>query len=74
MSRTWVGFVVLLMLLVAACGGGADIEVSDVWGRPSPAAASNGAFYMVISSNADVADHLVDAPGEKPYWRSVDCT
>ena len=64
MSRTWVGFVVLLMLLVAACGGGADIEVSDVWGRPSPAAASNGAFYMVISSNADVADHLVEASSD----------
>lgn len=64
MSRTWVGFVVLSMLLVAACGGGADIEVSDVWGRPSPAAAVNGAFYMVIANNTDLADHLVDASSD----------
>lgn len=64
MKRSRVGFVVLLMLLVAACGGGADIEVSDVWGRPSPAAASNGAFYMVISNNADAVDHLVSASSD----------
>ncbi|NNC39841.1 MAG: copper chaperone PCu(A)C [Acidimicrobiia bacterium] len=64
MSRIWVGFSAVLMLLIAACGGGEDIEVSDVWGRPSPAAASNGAFYMVISNNADGVDHLVGAASE----------
>lgn len=64
MSRIWVGFSVVLMLLIAACGGGEDIEVSDVWGRPSPAAAANGAFYMVISNGADVADHLVAASSD----------
>jgi copper(I)-binding protein len=52
------------MLLIAACGGGDDIEVSDVWGRPSPAAAANGAFYMVITNRADVADHLVAASSD----------
>jgi copper(I)-binding protein len=64
MRRSIVGLLVVLALLAAACGGSADIEVSDVWGRPSPAAATNGAFYMVISNNADAVDHLVEASSD----------
>jgi copper(I)-binding protein len=64
MRRSTVGLLVVLALLAAACGGSADIEVSDVWGRPSPAAATNGAFYMVITNNADAADHLVAASSD----------
>lgn len=59
--RKWAGF---LAFVVTACGGGADIEVSDVWGRPSPAAATNGAFYMIIANNTDIVDHLVAASSD----------
>ncbi|HSR45389.1 MAG TPA: copper chaperone PCu(A)C [Acidimicrobiia bacterium] len=48
----------LLLLLAAGCGDGSDIEVSGAWGRPVPAVAANGAFYMVISNNADTSDQL----------------
>ena len=61
MSRSLVGILMVLALTAAGCGAEADIEVSDVWGRPSPAVATNGAFYMVITNNADTADHLVSA-------------
>jgi copper(I)-binding protein len=42
----------LLLLLAAGCGDGSDIEVSGAWGRPVPAVAANGAFYMVRVSSA----------------------
>ncbi|MDF1594799.1 MAG: copper chaperone PCu(A)C [Acidimicrobiia bacterium] len=61
MRSTWVWSMAVLALLAAACGSGADIEVADVWGRPSPSVATNGAFYMVITNNTEVADHLVAA-------------
>ncbi len=61
MKVTWVWSIAALALVAAACGGGADIEVADAWGRPSPSVAANGAFYMVITNNTDSADHLVAA-------------
>jgi hypothetical protein len=61
MRRQWTVFVVALAFFATACGGGADIEVADAWGRPSPSVATNGAFYMVITNNTDVPDHLVAA-------------
>ena len=54
----------VLALMAGACGGDADIEVSDIWGRPSPAVATNGAFYMVITNNTDAADHLISASSD----------
>lgn len=45
----WLGLI--LGLTLAACGGGGgELAVSDVWGRSSPMAAQNGAFYMVIEN------------------------
>ena len=61
--RKWAGFLAFAVV-VTACGGGADIEVNDVWGRPSPAAATNGAFYMIIANNTDTVDHLVAASSD----------
>lgn len=55
------GFVVVALALVAAaCGGGDDIAVDDVWGRPSPMTEGNGAFYMQISGSGE-DDTLVNA-------------
>lgn len=64
MNRSLVGIVMVLALTAAACGSDAEVEVSDVWGRPSPAVATNGAFYMVITNNADTADRLVSATSD----------
>ncbi len=64
MSRPLVGILTVLALTAAACGSDADIEVSDVWGRPSPAVATNGAFYMVITNNADTTDHLISVASD----------
>lgn len=58
-----------MLILVAAlaavgCSSGAqgpDIAVKDVWGRPSPQAATNAAFYMVIENSGNEPDRLVNA-------------
>lgn len=57
----------MLALLLAACSGGeqaADISVTDVWARPSPTMAANGAFYMNIHNNGSASDRLIDAASD----------
>lgn len=57
-------FIILLCsLLLAACGSedGNGIVVEDVWGRPSPKAASNTAFYMAIRNATQEEDSLIAA-------------
>ncbi len=52
----------LLLLTAVACTGSSDeesITVTDPWGRTSPMAAENGAFYMMLTNNSDSADALV---------------
>ena len=50
----------LTAVLLTACGNN-GIEVEEVWGRTSPMAAANGAFYMTITNNTDADDALVGA-------------
>lgn len=60
--RRSVVLVLFVGLVAAACGGSAGgIEVTDVWGRPSPSAATNAAFYMHITNSGDTPDRLVGA-------------
>ena len=50
-----------IALAVSACAPkaeGLQIRVDDVWGRPSPKAASAGAFYMTIHNDGGEADKL----------------
>ncbi|MCB8920779.1 MAG: copper chaperone PCu(A)C [Ardenticatenaceae bacterium] len=52
----------LLIVLLAACGSSSgEMEVNDVWGRTSPMAAANGAFYMQITNNTGEDDKLLSA-------------
>lgn len=52
----------LLVLLMAGCGSPAgDLVISDVWGRTSPSAAENGAFYMTITNNLGEDEQLLGA-------------
>lgn len=50
------------LLLFTACGGDAaeseSMVIEDVWGRPLPSMAENGAFYMTIINNTDQDDVL----------------
>ncbi len=50
-----------LALVVAACGGGGGIRITDAWARNSPAVASAGAAYMVIENTGSAADALIGA-------------
>ena len=50
-----------LALVVAACGGGGGIKVTDAWARNSPAVAAAGAAYMVIENTGSAADALIGA-------------
>ena len=54
----------LLTLGLSACQSapeGPKIEVSGVWGRPSPMTAGNGAAYMVISNVGSEDDKVIAA-------------
>jgi copper(I)-binding protein len=60
--------VMLLLLVVTACAsdgsGTGALEVTDIWGRNSPAAAANGAFYMTIANNTEAEERLLSAASE----------
>ena len=43
---------------------GPQIEVSGVWGRPSPMAAGNGAAYMLIENTGGEDDKLISASSD----------
>ena len=55
----------LFLLTAVACTASGNeepeepITVTDPWGRTSPAAADNGAFYMMLTNNSDSDDALV---------------
>ena len=52
---------VVVALVAAACSSGSEgVEVNDPWGRPSPASATNAAFYMELEGS-DTDDRLVSA-------------
>ena len=40
------------------------VEVTGVWGRNSPMAAPNGAFYMVVTNGTDEDDKLLSASAD----------
>ncbi len=53
--------VVAAALIASACSSSSDaLAVDDPWGRTSPAAATNGAFYMTLNGGA-TDDVLVSA-------------
>ncbi len=53
-------------VIVSACGGakGPDIQISGVWARQSPKAATNGAAYMLIENKGNEDDALVGADAD----------
>lgn len=58
--KRFVAMALALGMLATACGSSGALEVKDQWGRPSPMAATNGAFYMILDGG-DEADTLVGA-------------
>lgn len=56
-SLRWL--ILLIVPLLVACNAGRDgLVVERVWGRPTPATAQNGAFYMTITNNTGRDDAL----------------
>ncbi len=61
--------VVALLLSAAACGsegddgenGGSDLQLSDVWTRPTAPGAESTAFYVTIRNGTDLEDRVVGA-------------
>ena len=53
----------VLLITAVACGGSEDegVTVTDPWGRTSPAAAENGAFYMTLTNSSNTDDMLLSA-------------
>jgi copper(I)-binding protein len=60
-----VSMLIVLSAVLAACssGGSKSVSVDDAWGRTSPAAATNAAFYMTIEGGSDV-DTLASADSD----------
>lgn len=65
--KKWI-VVVAVMLFLGACGGTgdatSDLEITNVWGRTSPMAAQNGAFYLTITNGTGSEERLLAANGE----------
>lgn len=56
--------IALVALVAAACGGSSGgVDVEDPWGRPSPSAAENAAFYMTLVGGSE-ADTLTAASSD----------
>ena len=56
--------IALLALGLAACQSapeGPHVEISGVWGRPSPMKAGNGAAYMLIENTGSEDDRVIAA-------------
>jgi periplasmic copper chaperone A len=54
-------------LLLTACQAGstpAEIQVEEVWGRPSPMTATVGVFYMKVKNSGGGADKLLSAKSD----------
>lgn len=66
MKRIMVVLTVLLVLTACAAPQTAAVElqVSDVWGRTSPMAAQNGAFYLTITNGTDQEERLLAAQSD----------
>ena len=48
----------------SAAAAGPQIEITGVWGRPSPMKAGNGAAYMLIENTGSEDDRLVSASSD----------
>jgi periplasmic copper chaperone A len=57
-ARRIVAMTVPTVLIAAACSNGSAVSVSDAWGRPTPDAATNTAFYLTITGGSS-DDRLV---------------
>lgn len=67
MKRLFLMALVLMIIGLAACSSGAangEMSVENVWGRNSPMAAPNGAFYMTITNNTGQDDTLTKASAD----------
>lgn len=68
MKRVSVSVIVLVAVLLAACGGSggtsSGITVSDAWARPSPMMERAGAAYMVLQNNGAAEDKLLSVESD----------
>ncbi len=69
MKRITIVFLLAFTLALVACGGKSNsasntLDVSGVWGRNSPKAATNGAFYMLINNGTDKDEKLLSASAD----------
>jgi copper(I)-binding protein len=60
MNRSAFTLFIFIGLALIACqtSSQADLVVTNIWGRPSPASAANAAFYMTIRNSGQVQDSL----------------
>jgi copper(I)-binding protein len=60
----WLIFIMVVAGLTACNTATGDMQVTDVWGRNSPAAADNGAFYMTITNETGQDDQLLSVSAD----------
>lgn len=59
MKRSILILLLALVLLACSADESGKIEVDGIWGRVSPGAATNGAFYMQVANHKRQDDALV---------------
>jgi len=69
MKRILINLVSIALIVpgLTACQqapAGPQIEISDVWGRPSPVTEGNAAIYMIIRNNGNEDDRLIGASSD----------
>lgn len=68
-ARGAIGMLVVMILIAGCSSDGGGVTVSDPWGRTSPSAVTNAAFYMQLEGS-DTDDVLVGA--ESPACTAVE--
>jgi hypothetical protein len=56
-----VGLAFVVTMSALSCSETSGLEISDAWGRPSPSAATTGAFFMTITNHGSEDDALIGA-------------
>jgi len=69
MEKVLIVFLIIVLILpgLIACQtapAGPQIEISEVWGRPSPIAEGNTAIYLLIRNNGSEDDRLFGASSD----------
>lgn len=69
--RPGLRLLLLLVVVLTACGQSEELAVSEAWARPTPPTADTAAFYVTIENNADADEVLTGASSDRCSMAAV---